>query len=120
MGVSYQIVALLKIFMNFTKYNVAPPRCAAGWRRRVFFKQAMPLTYPEAACDQTPVELENICLEFLRISRERGQTVTGPTLVTLAREEAKRLGIPEFKVSDAWLTKFKTRHGLKRCTFWVK
>ena len=29
-----------------------------------------------------------------------------------AREEAKRLGIPEFKGSDSWLTKFKARHGI--------
>ena len=43
--------------------------------------------------------------------------MTGPTLVTLAREEAKRLGM---KVSLSsrdqmvgWLTKFKARHEIK-------
>ena len=58
-------------------------------------------------------ELEERCLEFLRECRQRGMIVTGPMLCTLAQEEAKDLGMDDFKASEGWIHKFKSRHQIQ-------
>ena len=40
-----------------------------------------------AQCDK----LDDICLEFLRLTRERGRVVTEPTIQALASNEARQL-----------------------------
>ena len=46
-------------------------------------------------------ELEERCPEFLCQFRQRGMVVTGPMLCALAQDEAKDLGLPDFKASEA-------------------
>ena len=58
-------------------------------------------------------EVETIVCNFLREARECGTCITGPVVCQLAAEEAKRLGINDFKASDGWLSRVKARHGIK-------
>ena len=39
--------------------------------------------------------------------------MTGPLLCALAQDEAKDLGLADFKASEGWLHKFKTRHQIQ-------
>ena len=57
-------------------------------------------------------EIEEVVLEFLRLAREQGETVTGPMLRQLAEEEARALGLEDFKASERWLSRLKDRHGI--------
>ena len=51
-------------------------------------------------------------VKFLNLSRERGMTVTGPMLRSLAEREAEKRGITDFQASEGWLGKVKARNGI--------
>ena len=55
-------------------------------------------------------EMEKLVVEFLSLARERVETVTGPMLRQTAQEEARILGIEDFKASEGWLSRLKDRH----------
>ena len=55
-------------------------------------------------------EIEEVVLEFLRLAREQGETVTSPMLSQLA-EEVRALGLEDFKASERRLSRLKDRHG---------
>ncbi|KAI6651286.1 Tigger transposable element-derived protein 6 [Oopsacas minuta] len=57
-------------------------------------------------------EIEEVVLEFLRLAREQGEAVTGPMLDQLVEEEARELGLEDFKASEGWLSRLKDRHGI--------
>ena len=54
--------------------------------------------------------IEETTVRFLKLSRERGISVTGPMLQTLVREEAKRIGVQPIEAFDGWLARVKERH----------
>ena len=60
----------------------------------------------EAKCE----EIEKFVVKFLSLAREHGETVTGPMLRQMAQEEARMLGIEDFKASQGWLSHLKDRH----------
>ena len=51
--------------------------------------------------------------KVLRECRERGMTVTGPILCTLAQEEGKDLGLVDLRASEVWPEKFKARNKIQ-------
>ena len=61
-------------------------------------------------------KLVKLIYEFLKLAHERRKCITGPTLKLLAIEKSKVLSIENFMASDGWLSKFKSRHGIKANT----
>ena len=57
--------------------------------------------------------VETMLCNFFREARECGTCSTGPVERELPVEEAKRLGVKDFKASYGWLSKVKARYEIK-------
>ena len=94
------------------------PGTIRKWRKKEedILKKDAPVGRKHVALNPKSIELEERVYEFLRLARERGRSITGPTLRSMAIAEAQDLKIEDFKASDGWLSKFKSRHGIKAKT----
>lgn len=57
-------------------------------------------------------ELDEVLLEWLSNCRSKNLPISGPILQENALNIAKKLGISDFKASNGWLEKFRTRHNI--------
>lgn len=60
-------------------------------------------------------EIDSTLLEWLRKARSKNIPITGPMLQEKAMQISKALDVQpeEFKASNGWLNRFKTRNGIK-------
>ena len=60
-------------------------------------------------------EIDSTLLEWLRKARSKNISITGPMLQEKAMQISKALDVQpeEFKASNGWLNRFKTRNGIK-------
>lgn len=60
-------------------------------------------------------EIYSTLLEWLRKARSKNISITGPMLQEKAMQISKALDVQpeEFKASNGWLNRFKTRNGIK-------
>lgn len=58
-------------------------------------------------------EVEEALVKWLSVVTERGVSVNGPMLKSKSEELAKKLGRSNFKATDGWLSRLKSRHGIK-------
>ena len=56
--------------------------------------------------------IDDLLLEWLLNCREKNLPISGPMLQESALEIANKLGISDFKASNGWLQKFRTRHNI--------
>lgn len=57
-------------------------------------------------------DVDAFVYEWFRNAQAQNIPVSGPLIQEKALEVAKALGNPEFKASNGWLCKFKSRHGI--------
>ena len=57
-------------------------------------------------------EVDNVLLEWFRNTRSKNMPITGPMLQEKAMQITKALDVPpeEFKATNGWLDRFKTRN----------
>lgn len=58
-------------------------------------------------------EVEEALTEWFSAVQERGVSVSGPILKNKAEELAKKLGYEDFKSTDGWLSRWKSRKDIK-------
>ena len=56
-------------------------------------------------------DVEDALHALMRKVRAKGTHINGPIMIAKAHELAVELGHPEFKCSNGWLSRFKTRKG---------
>lgn len=59
---------------------------------------------------------DSAMLEWFRMARSRNIPVSGPMLQTKAVAVAEQMQLENFKASNGWLKKFKTRYKIKGMT----
>ncbi|KAK6477320.1 protein FAM118B isoform X1 [Huso huso] len=57
-------------------------------------------------------EVEDCLLKWMRNARAKNMPISGPILLARADEFARDLGIEDFKCCEAWIDRFKSRHGI--------
>lgn len=60
----------------------------------------------------TASEVDEVVLKWFRSARAKNIPVSGVLLQEKAREVGERLGLENFKASNGWLEKFRTRHNI--------
>ena len=61
-------------------------------------------------------DIDSAMLEWFRMARSKNIPVSGPTLQAKAVAVAEQMQLENFKASNGWLEKFKTRYKIKGMT----